>query len=407
MKKDLLFIAHRIPYPPDKGDKIRTYNFLDYLSRHYRVTVACIIDDPADIDYVAALRQRVHQIFYQLRSASQMKKWAIGALISGRSVTQHCFYAKELQQKIDDYLDQFDPVAIISFCSSTADYLFRSRHPLATLQDKVLLNDLIDVDSVKWSQYAEKHSGFMGWIYRREARLLATSEEKIVASFDRTFLVSEEERTVLAQHASVEKVEALSNGVDLNYFSPDKVDIQQQQIAECKLVFSGAMDYWPNVEGAVWFAEKIFPLIKQAVPQAIFCVAGRNPTEQVLALKEIPGVEVTGTVPDMRDHLATATICVVPLKIARGIQNKVLEAMAMAKPVIATSGAATGTKAVNGEELIIADDERQMANEIITLLADAEKRNDIGLKAREYVEREHSWETHLRRLVEIIEAGKG
>lgn len=404
MKKDLLFIAHRIPYPPDKGDKIRTYHFLDYLAQHYCVTVACIIDDPADIDYVAALRQRVDQVYYQLRSASQMKKWAVGSLLSGRSVTQHCFYAKELQQQIDDYLDQHDPVAIISFCSSTADYLFRSRHSFEALQDKVLLNDLIDVDSVKWAQYAEKHKGFMGWIYRREARLLAACEAKIVASFDRTFLVSEEERQVLSQHTSIEKVEALSNGVDLDYFSPEKVDKQQHPTATCKLVFSGAMDYWPNVEGAAWFAEKIFPLVKESYPQAEFCIAGRNPTEQVLALKKISGVEVTGTVPDMRDHLSTATICVVPLKIARGIQNKVLEAMAMAKPVIATSGAATGTKAIDTEEIIIADDERQLANEIIALLADSERQLDIGRKAREYVEREHSWESHLKRLVEIIEA---
>ena len=404
MKKDLLFIAHRIPYPPDKGDKIRTYHFLDYLARHYRVTVACIIDDPADVDHIAALRQRVHQIYYQMRSASQMKKWAVGSLFSGRSVTQHCFYAKELQRQIDDYLDQHDPVAIISFCSSTADYLFRSRHPFASLQEKVLLNDLIDVDSVKWSQYAEKHSGFMGWIYRREARLLAASEEKIVTSFDRSFLVSEEERKVLSGHASVEKVEALSNGVDLDYFSPDKVDKQQYPTAACKLVFSGAMDYWPNVEGAVWFATNIFPRIKVKLPQVEFCVAGRNPTEQVLALQKISGIEVTGTVPDMRDHLSTATVCVVPLKIARGIQNKVLEAMAMAKPVVATSGAATGTKAVDGKEIVVADDEQGMADEIIALLSDSARQLDIGRKARAYVEREHSWDSHLQRLVEIIEA---
>lgn len=169
------------------------------------------------------------------------------------------------------------------------------------------------------------------------------------------------------------------------------------------MVFSGAMDYWPNIEGAVWFAQEIFPLVRKQMPEATFCIAGRNPAPAVMALEKLPGIEVTGTVPDMRAYLASANICVVPLLIARGIQNKVLEAMAMQKPVVATVGAATGTKAVHGQEIIVADDENQMASEIITLLGDHQRCDSIGRKAREYVERQHSWSSHLQRLNEIIE----
>ena len=401
--KELLIIAHRIPYPPDKGDKIRTYNMVRYLAESYRLTVACMIDDADDLKHVAELEKIVDKVHYHFRSAKLMKLHAVLSLLTGRSFTQQCFYSKSLQQQIDDYMEQHQDAAVLCFCSSSAEYLYRSKHDMADLTKRILLNDLIDVDSEKWGQYAEQKTGFMKWIYQREARLLLPYELKIAADFDRSFLVTEEEKKVLAAHGEVEKVEALSNGVDLEYFSPEKVDKEKHPTAQHKLVFSGAMDYWPNVEGAVWFAEKIFPLVKESCPHAVFCIAGRNPTDDILALKKISGVEVTGTVPDMRDHLATATICVVPLLIARGIQNKVLEAMAMEKPVIATTGAATGTKAVDGKELIIADKEKEMANEIVALLADPERLRDIGSMARVYVEREHSWESHLKRLVEIIE----
>ncbi|MBW2186936.1 MAG: TIGR03087 family PEP-CTERM/XrtA system glycosyltransferase [Deltaproteobacteria bacterium] len=405
MKKDLLFIVHRIPFPPDKGDKIRTYHMLRYLAERYRVTVVCMVDDPDDIQHIETLRALVYQVHYRVRTTKMMKLWAIGALFTGKPFTLQCFYSKHLQQEIDTYLDQYDPVSILCFCSSSAEYIFRSRHSLKTLQKKVLLNDLIDVDSEKWGDYAEKHRGLMRWLYRREEKLLLPCEQRIIDSFDRTFLVSEEEKTILASQFCVDKVEAISNGVDLDYFSPLNVSKEQYPTAPCKLVFTGAMDYWPNVEGAVWFAEKVFPAVKKEFADAVFCVAGRNPTDVVLELTKISGIEVTGTVADMRDHLSTATICVVPLLIARGIQNKVLEGMAMQKPVIATTGAATGIKAIDGEEIVVVDDEMTMAQEIISLLKDSDRQCSLGLKARAYVEREHSWDSHLCRLTELIEEG--
>lgn len=402
-QKDILFIAHRIPYPPDKGDKIRSFHMLRHLAQRYRVTVACMIDDPADVQHVEPLKGMVHQVFYQVRTPLAMKLRAAGSLLSGQPFTLPCFYSAGLQRDIDAFLAQNEVQAVLCFCAAAAEYVFRSRHYPAPLQDKVLLADLVDVDSEKWRQYAEKQSGPMRWLYRREADRLLPYEQRVIEAFDRSFLVSDEEKGVLAQYGPVAKVEGLCNGVDLEYFSPEKVAKDLHPTADCKLVFSGAMDYWPNIEGAVWFAEKIFPKVKKEYPQATFCIAGRNPAEEVLALKKTSGIEVTGTVPDMRDHLATATICVVPLKIARGIQNKVLEGMAMQKPVIATPGAATGLKAVSGEEIVVAEEPSAMAAAIIQLLQDPPRQRAIGLKARQYVEREHSWETHLSRLDELIE----
>ncbi len=401
-KPDLLFIAHRIPYPPDKGDKIRSYHMLWHLAERYRVTVACMIDDPADERHVATLKEMVHQVFYQVRPPSAMKVWALEALLTGRPCTLPCFYSHPLQRDIDAFLDGHPVQAVLCFCSSAADYVFRSRH-WPTLRQTVLLADLVDVDSEKWREYAATRRGLMAWLYRREARLLLPFEQRIVAEFHRTFLTSEEEKAVLARYGSVVKVEALANGVDLDYFSPEKV-ASSAPLPPARLIFSGAMDYWPNVEGAVWFAREVFPTVRQVFPEAVFCIAGRNPTEAVLDLKKLPGVEVTGTVPDMRVHLTGATLCVVPLMIARGIQNKVLEGMAMAKPVVATSGAATGIKAHVGEDLIVADGAAAMAEAVIKLLGDPERQRILGRNARAYVERAHSWAAHLQRLDEIIES---
>lgn len=404
MKKDILILAHRIPYPPDKGDKIRTFHMVQHLAQHYRATLVCLIDDPKDCRHIPVLKQMVHKLHYLVRTPQIMRLHAGAALLSGRSFSQQCFYSKKLQHIIDAYLDTQKPAAILCFCSSMAEYLFRSRHWPERFRDISLLDDLIDVDSEKWLEYAEKKKLFARWLYRREGHLLRSFEQRIVEDFDRVFLVSEEEKKVLESGSSLEKVEAISNGVDLDYFSPAAIQNQHISNVPGKMVFSGAMDYWPNVEGALWFVEHIFPLVRKQVPQATFCIAGRNPVPAVQGLGKIEGVEVTGTVPDMRAYLASANVCVVPLLIARGIQNKVLEAMAMAKPVVATFGAATGTKAEHGHEIIVANDEIVMASEIITLLGNSERCHSIGEMARDYVEREHSWESHLRRLNEVIDS---
>ena len=407
MKKDLLLVVHRIPYPPDKGDKIRTYNFMRYLSSRYRVTLVCMIDDPDDIKYISELEKIVDSVQWQYRSRTQMKLQVGKALICGDPFSLHCFYSSKLQDAVDRYLDTTKPVAILSFCSSMAEYLFRSRHRLSELaKNTLILNDLIDVDSAKWNQYAEKHKNIIGWLYRREGRLLLKQEAKIADQFHRTYLVSPEEVSVLAEFGDVSKVFPLANGVDLEYFNPSLVDLHLYPAASCKLVFSGAMDYWPNIEAAQWFCDNILPLVRDVFPHVEFCIAGRNPTPEIRALEKIDGVVVTGTVPDMRNHLATATVCVVPLLIARGIQNKVLEAMAMAKPVVATRGAATGTTARNRDEIIITDNSEDMAREIINLLEDKKKAERIGVLARKYVENHHSWSFHLQQMVDYIEDEK-
>jgi len=404
-KSQVLFIAHRIPYPPNKGDKIRSFHMLRHLAENHSLAVACLIDDPRDTVHIQPLNQMVDRVFHEVRTPFAMKMKVVGAVLSGEPFTKPCFYSIKLQQKIDRFLDESNVHAVICFCSSSAEYVFRSRHYPDSLQKKVLLADLVDVDSEKWRQYSEQKSGLIKWLYRRESKYLRTYEQKIVKIFDRTFLVSEEEKNVMAQYGTVDKVETLVNGVDLDFFTPDTRRSEENR-EKNRLVFSGAMDYWPNIEGAVWFAEKIFPAVRKAIPDAVFCIAGRNPHDEILALRKKPGIEVTGTVPDIRVYISDAAICVAPLLIARGIQNKVLEGMAMGKAVVATSGAATGLKAVKDRDMVVAEDETRMTEAIIHLLQNPEKRFQIGLSARLYVEREHSWSAHLGRLSVLVNSDK-
>jgi sugar transferase (PEP-CTERM/EpsH1 system associated) len=365
-----------------------------------------MIDDVQDVKHVSTLREIADQVFYAIRLPLTMKLQAALALLAGEPFTKRCFYSCQLQLAIDNYLDENDVSAVLCFCSPSAEYIFRSRHYQKKLKGKILLTDLVDVDSEKWRQYAEHKSGLMRWLYQREAEHLLPYEQKIAESFDRTFLVSEEEKEVLAQYGNVEKIEAMSNGVDLDFFTPKIPPEGGKGGLANRLVFSGAMDYWPNIDGAVWFADKVFPEVLKAFPDAVFCIAGRNPDETVQTLGKRAGIEVTGTVPDIRECLHDAALCVAPLQIARGIQNKVLEGMAMGKTVVATPGAATGLKAVPNEEIVVAKDATQMAEVIICLLDAPQMRYAIGENARRYVEREHSWAIPLRRLGELVDAGK-
>ncbi len=195
----------------------------------------------------------------------------------------------------------------------------------------------------------------------------------------------------------------MSNGVDLQYFSPRPVSSGSAR--QPSLVFTGMMDYWPNIEGVEWFVERIFPRIRSAVPDVRLFIVGNRPTAQVLRLGTTPGVTVTGFVEDVREYIANASVCVVPLRIARGIQNKLLEAMAMGKAVVSTGEAFEGLRAEKGRDLQVAADEESFAGETIGLLRDAERARRLGACARQCVERHYSWESNLRVLDEALQAG--
>jgi sugar transferase (PEP-CTERM/EpsH1 system associated) len=262
--------------------------------------------------------------------------------------------------------------------------------------------DLIDIDSCKWRQYAHQAAFWKAWVYRLEATYLSEYERRIARLFDHLFVVTEQERRQFPDSPEAAHLQALANGVDLEFFTPHTPQsLPIKQMPGALLVFTGVMDYWPNVEGMIWFVQRILPKVQQSVPDARLCIVGNHPTPVVQRLASSKGVTVTGYVQDIRDYLAAASVCVAPLRMARGIQNKVLEAMAMGRPVVSTVQAFEGIDAVAGEDIVVAEGEEDFARAIVGLLRDTERAERIGVHARACMEHHYRWDLNLARLSEI------
>ena len=402
----LLMVAHRLPFPPNKGDKIRAFHVLTHLAERHEVLLACLVDDADDLKHVASLRSRVAGLAIARIDGRARRLMSARSLASSRSVTVTHFHRGELQSAIDDWIDDAPFDGVMCSSSASAEYLFRSRHWQGLLRKAVKVMDLIDVDSTKWSQYADSASLPMSWVYRHEARTLGEYEQRIVREFDRTFLVSPAEAALLGDAPGAGKVGAFANGVDLNFFNPAFVPAALPEAHSGHsgplIVFTGVMDYRPNVEGVEWFVREVFPAIRAKVPQARFAIVGSRPGKSVLALAEVPGVIVTGFVDDVRDWLARADVCVAPLQIARGIQNKVLEAMAMGRAVVTTPQAFEGVEAQAGRDLLVANSPAVFASTVLSLLADSKQASLIGLNARACMERRYRWASNLSVLDEVF-----
>jgi sugar transferase (PEP-CTERM/EpsH1 system associated) len=255
-----------------------------------------------------------------------------------------------------------------------------------------------ELDSDKWRQYAQRSAPPMRWIYRREHRTLLEFERRIARAFAANVVCTALERDVFEHAIPGAPCTVLPNGVDLAHFAPAWAGREPGRI-----VFTGVMDYLPNAEGCAWFVREIFPRVRSAVSGASFAIVGANPTAAVQRLARESGVTVTGRVPDTRDWLAKASVAVAPLRIARGIQNKVLEAMAMGLPVVGTSAATQGVAAVEGRELLVRDEPASFAAAVADLLREPERALAVGRAARGYTERHCDWERVFAPLDGLLE----
>jgi len=338
----LLYIAHRVPYPPDKGERVRAFHQIKALSEHFPVTLATLAHEPGDEDKLQGLRPFCEKTL--IAPAGGLNGVIRGGLrlLAGGSVTEGYFHSGQLQRMIaaEAKAEPFD----LAFGYSSGIL------PLAmTAPARARIMDLVDVDSAKWQAYTQAAAWPKSWLYRREARGVRALERRAVEHFDAVILVSQAE--VAALGIASPKVHAIGNGVDIDYFQPRP----RPADAPPNLVFTGSMDYRPNVEGVCWFAKEVWPELKRQVHDLTFTVVGRDPAPAVKALAAQPGIVVTGTVPDVRPYLVAASAVVVPLRIARGIQNKILEAMAMGRPVVASPQALEGLDIAVGTHALQAD----------------------------------------------------
>ncbi|EAR21270.1 TIGR03087 family PEP-CTERM/XrtA system glycosyltransferase [Nitrococcus mobilis] len=415
--EDLLFLSHRIPYPPNKGEKIRAYHWLRTLSQHWRIHLGAFVDDPADFDGLQVLENLCTEIkLLQLRP-NRSRIRALAALMGSNSLSLAYYYSPELQRWVQAKLASGIQHMLV-YSSAMAQYVPRVSHGGATARPEpsssalvvdpprppsVALADYVDVDSEKWRQYG-KAGGPMAWLYRLEARRLARFERAAAENFDTVLFVSKPETECFLRMApeQAEKTAWLGNGVDTDYFAPEAKYADPYSAGGPVMVFTGVMDYRPNVEAVVWFARGILPRVQAVVSGARFCIVGGRPAPKVQALARLPGVAVTGRVADVRPYLAHATLAVAPLRMARGIQNKVLEAMAMRRPVVCTSAALAGLDAVVGREIAMADGEADFANWVIDLMTSPVIAKEMGEAGRARIETDYTWASSGLRLLELL-----
>jgi sugar transferase (PEP-CTERM/EpsH1 system associated) len=394
--EDLLLLIHRIPYPPNKGDKIRSYHLLKHLAQHYRVHLATFVDDANDWQYVPHVEAMCTSSHFASLNPTLARVRSLGALVKGRSLSLDYYRDSALQAWVDQTVAAYGIERVLVFSSAMAQYADKYRKARRVV-------DFVDVDSDKWRQYADKKGWPMSWLYRHEARRLLSYERQVAAEYDASLFVSAPEADLFRQLApeSGGKIGFFNNGVDTDYFSPELDHASPYQPGERAVVFTGAMDYWPNVDAVQWFATSIFPALRTQHPDLRFYIVGARPAPAVQALAQQQGVVVTGTVPDVRPYIAHAQVAVAPLRVARGIQNKVLEAMAMATPVVVSPQALEGIDAEPGTELVLAEDETDFVQAVSALLACPA--HGIGQAARAKVERQYSWPSNLACVGERLE----
>ena len=400
----LLYLVHRLPYPPNKGDKVRSFNLLRHLAQRHQVYLGCFVDDAEDLARLAEYRQVLEKYCAAVcilpLSPRQARLCSLRALLTGEALSLPYYRQRAMQNWVDGLLAESSLKidAAVIFSSPMAQYV--------ATHDVPALVDFVDLDSDKWTQYADRHAWPMSWIYRREGEKLLAFERQTALQARHSFFVTDNECQLFLERApeAAGRVSAVCNGVDAEFFSPEHALASPYPNDEIPLVFTGAMDYWPNVDAVRWFAHEIFPRLQQHQPQLRFYIVGRNPTADVQALAvNNSSIIVTATVPDVRPYLLHAALVVAPLRLARGIQNKVLEAMACARPVIASTTCATPIDAVIGRDFLAAEAVEEWQQTVLSLLDDPQRAKALGLAARQQILARYSWDAHLSAISDYLE----
>jgi sugar transferase (PEP-CTERM/EpsH1 system associated) len=393
---DLLFLMQRLPFPLIKGEKVRNWHILNYLTKWYDIHFGCLIDDPADVQHIGTVRALCADMFTAPLDKKRAKLTCATGFLTGEPLSVTFFRDRGLRRWVEDVVTRVKPEMIFVNSSNMAPYIL----DLPRTGKRVV--ELGDVDSEKFLSYSDSTVPPMRQIYRREWRLVRRLERRVAMECDYSVLVTEPEAALFRSHVpeAANKIVGISCGVDHRYFDPTLDYPKPFAPADGpSFVFTGTMDYLPNIDAVIWFAKQVLPLIRRELPAARFFIVGSNPADEVKRLGEIDGITVTGRVPDVRPYVHHATAAVGPMRIARGIQNKVLEAMAMGKPVIVTSGALEGIDATPGREVILADEAEAFAQAAIRLagadgLPTAEG-EALGLAARRLILERYDWDACL------------
>ena len=395
---DILALTHRTPLPPNKGDRIRSYNLLSRLARDHRIWLACVDDDAVDKPTEEALSSFCHEVAAFPLSPARRYLGASRSLIANEPLTSGYFHHRKLAPQLRRWADQTAFDAVYVFSSAMAPY-WESLHASHGLPAVV---DFIDVDSARWTEYARYERSPRRLIYLLERRRMGAYERRLAALAHRCVLVSEAEVEVFRRLSPEHPALALENGVDAVYFA--RPQIYHHSGEAPRLLFLGAMDQEPNIDAVTWFADAILPWIRQELPDTEFDIIGAHPDRRVRALANRPGIHVTGWVADIRPCMWKAQVAVAPLRVAQGMQNSVVEAMAASVPVVATTLSARGLREPKGAHLSVANNPLAFAQAVVRLLKDPEASRAQAAAALKMVTRCHNWDRSAQQLGELLEA---
>ena len=395
---EILFLAHRIPYPPTKGEKIRAYHLLSHLARAHVVHLACFVDDPSDWQHADHLRTLCGECYFAALPRARAWRRALGALARNQPLSVAILRDAALAGWIGDLVQRRPIECVFAYSSAMAQFL--PRVPTRRLQRIV---DFVDVDSEKWRQMASRHRWPLSWLYRREGLRLVAFDRDAAGWCDHCLFVSPAEARLFQElvPAARGKALVLPNGVDGTHFSPELRFPCPFGQGGPVVAFTGDMSYWPNEDAALWFAQEVLPRVRSDYPDLRFVAVGRSPGRRLRRSAARLGITLTGAVSDVRPFLAHAALVVAPLRIARGVPNKVLEAMAMAKAVVTTPAAVTGLRVRPGEDILLAADPEDMAGAIARVL-EPRFAGSVGEKARARVVADYAWAPSLRLLDDLV-----
>jgi polysaccharide biosynthesis protein PslH len=387
----ILYVCHRFPFPPKRGGKIRPFNMIRHLSQQHDVTVASLVRSTIEAEEGKGLGKHCARFEMGRVAAPTQMLRMVARLPTPVPSTMGYFYSPMLAQRIHELLAHNRYDLIFVHCSSVAQYV-------SHVTDTPKILDFGDMDSQKWLEYARYKPFPLSLGYRLEAAKLERAERKLATRFDLCTTTTYAEWQTLEGYKTQVATDWFPNGVDAGYFHPSAETYDPDTIS-----FVGRMDYYPNQECMFDFCARVMPRLRAKRPGLKLLIVGADPTPAVQRLGDLPGVTVTGSVADVRPHLNRSALMVAPLNIARGTQNKILEAMASGVPVVTSAIAAGGVDARADEHFLVASTADQFTSAILRIVEDSAERGRLARAGRERMLSNHAWDQSMRRLDGIIE----
>ncbi|HQC96617.1 MAG TPA: TIGR03087 family PEP-CTERM/XrtA system glycosyltransferase [Aquabacterium sp.] len=388
---NILYVCHRFPYPPKRGGKIRPFNMIRHLTAQgHSVTVCSLVRSPEEAEEGRGIAP--HCAAFEMGAVREPVQFArmVANLPRLTPSSMGYFYSPDLQRRIRTLLSSQRFDLIFVHCSSVAQYV-------EDVQGIPKILDFGDMDSQKWLEYANYKPWPLSWGYTLEGSKVLWAEKRLARKFDLCTATTRAERETLDGYGTGARTDWFPNGVDATFFAPTDEPYDPETIS-----FIGRMDYYPNQECMQRFCDQVWPLLLARRPGMKLLIVGADPSQEMRRLGERSGVTVTGSVPDVRPFVRRSAAMVAPLAIARGTQNKILEAMAMGVPVITSSIAAGGVDAVPGEHLRVADTPEQLAGAVLNVVQDPLERQRLSLNGRQRVLSNYDWAQSMKRMDEII-----